>query len=423
MTEEGIDVVLAEAVVPGKELLVGIVDITCMILTYDTVGSCILTIVGVGHGCLTHFLQVDAVVGSELEVLEEAHLNKATTGKGISFNLVGVENGGIKSVGVTKDRTLQAGVVARAVVEACVADFIDHDVAGAVADIKRIDGSDLSSSCEDVACGVGGAFFIVHGIHHDVAVTAAGPNLKPGLGLYVGTQAGGETLEIALGDNDTVVFQIADRSEEVALVVTLGNAYIVFLTEAVLVGFVKPVVWLKEIACALIVDVAAKSRTGVQAAVLTDKILTLGNGIDIVAETIGVIGTHILIGPNIGFLRLVAKTTDVFLLTAGSLDPLLVGAGKVVKCTVVCFVILGGILDKIVILCGAGIEAPLGVDRNLGFAEFGTLGCDEDHTVGTAGTVKSIRCSVLEDGHRLDIVGVESIDVSSIRSSVDDYER
>ena len=143
---------------------------------------------------------------------------------------MGIKNHGVDSIGVAENRTFQAGVVTRAVVVASVAEFIDHDIAGSVTDIKRIDGSDTGSGSEDVTGRGGVSFLAVHSIHHNVAVAATCTDFKPGFGLNVSVQAGGETLEVALGDDDTVVFQIAYRSEEVALVVTLGNAYIVFLT-------------------------------------------------------------------------------------------------------------------------------------------------------------------------------------------------
>ena len=68
-----------------------------------------------------------------------------------------------------------------------------------------------------------------------------------------------------------------------------------------------------------------------------------------------------------------------------------------------CLIVKRRILDVIIAFQSFCIETPLCIHIDLGLTELRLLGCDHDDTVGTTRTIKSIRCSILEDCHRLDI--------------------
>ena len=179
-----------------------------------------------------------------------------------------------------------------------------------------------------------------------------------------------------------------------------------------LISFVEPVVRRNEIACTLVVNNTSESSVGVELAVLADKILAGRHSVYIVAKTVGVVGGKVIVCPDISACGIISQTTDIFIFARLRISDHFGSRGGIrIQRIVVSFVVLGRIFDIVVVLGGAHIYTPLGIDRNLGFAEFGALGGDQDDTVGTAGTVKSIRCSVLEDGHRLDIIGIKSIDI------------
>ena len=86
-------------------------------------------------------------------------------------------------------------------------------------------------------------------------------------------------------------------------------------------------------------------------------------------------------------------------------------------------VILRGRGDHVVLLQRFRVDAPLGVDRHDGVARLRLFGGDHNHAVGAAGAVQSVRSGVLEDGHRLDVVRVQVVQVAFIGHAIHNPER
>ena len=75
-------------------------------------------------------------------------------------------------------------------------------------------------------------------------------------------------------------------------------------------------------------------------------------------------------------------------------------------------------------LQSAAVDTPLGVDSDLSVLTLlGTLGGDHNHTVGTTGTIQSVRSSILQHSHVLDIGRVQIGHIAIVRSTVDNDKR
>ena len=83
-----------------------------------------------------------------------------------------------------------------------------------------------------------------------------------------------------------------------------------------------------------------------------------------------------------------------------------------------CLIILRRVRYIIIVLQRLGIPAPFCVHIDRDLAGLRLFGGNHDHTVGSSGAIKSIGSRVLQDGHRLYIIGVEIIHISGIRHAI-----
>ena len=86
-------------------------------------------------------------------------------------------------------------------------------------------------------------------------------------------------------------------------------------------------------------------------------------------------------------------------------------------------VVLCRIADHVVLGDEAGVDTITGVETHLGLAALTLLGGDEHNAVCSTVTVDSGSCSILQDGHGLDVVGVDVGDCSFVRGAVNNDER
>ncbi len=195
MTGENRHVVCAELVAPVQELLEGVVDGAAVALGEHTVCGGVLAVPGVGELGRACLVDVDVVVGCELEVFEEAHFEVAGGVEGVAFGAYAVEDGLRQGVGLAVDGTFEAGVVFVAVVIALEAVGVNEDVAVGVADIKRIDGCYLGGGGKHVARRCGGAVF-VESAALEVGVAHVGAHFEPVFCLGLGGEAAGEAFVV-----------------------------------------------------------------------------------------------------------------------------------------------------------------------------------------------------------------------------------
>ena len=87
------------------------------------------------------------------------------------------------------------------------------------------------------------------------------------------------------------------------------------------------------------------------------------------------------------------------------------------------FVVLTGRFYVVVINFGIFVKAPFGVYRDNGIAAFGRFGGNENYTIGTACTVKRVRCGIFQHADALYIGGIDVAVIARIGKSVDNDER
>ena len=110
----------------------------------------------------------------------------------------------------------------------------------------------------------------------------------------------------------------------------------------------------------------------VQFEVRTDELLTLGNGVDLIAQT------TVLLVEQVGISKGISLGSRL-----ASIDL------RVVQLLISQLVVLSGIFDDVVLWNQARVATPLGVEADLGVLVAALLGGDKHNTVGTTGTVDS----------------------------------
>ena len=85
-------------------------------------------------------------------------------------------------------------------------------------------------------------------------------------------------------------------------------------------------------------------------------------------------------------------------------------------------VVVARIPYVLIVAQGLAVQTVLGVEGYDGLGGFGSLGGDHDDTVGTAGAIKGVGGGILEDGHALDILRVDVVDVTAVRHAVNDIK-
>ena len=69
------------------------------------------------------------------------------------------------------------------------------------------------------------------------------------------------------------------------------------------------------------------------------------------------------------------------------------------------------------------VNTPLGIESNLRVGGSRAFGRDHNHTVGSTGSVEGVGGSILQDGHRLDVIGVDKTEVAVKRHTIDNDKR
>ncbi len=168
---------------------------------------------------------------------------------------------------------------------------------------------------------------------------------------------------------------------------------------------VKPIVGGQIVIGIVIINHTAESRVRIQLAIGTNQSLSVGNVIHVVLQTVALTANHVVNSPYISLRVRVALRKRVIL-----------------KSSEVCFVVLRGIFDIVVILLSTRIGTKFYINRNFSLTGLSTLGGYENNTVCTTRTIKSCRGSILKNCHILDIVGVYSIHTAAKGGAVDYHE-
>ena len=340
----------------------------------------------------------DADVGVEGEALDRSQDEAPLAHEHVGIGLLGV----VVEIadGVAHDgRTREVRVVGVVDLAALLSIEVRETLLIDLADIQRIDRTDVVGDVEGVAGGTPATGGHVVGVR--IGVADIGGEADPVLDLILGVQTGGVALVTGVID-DTAVVQVADCAVVVETVRGAAGGDVVLLTDGIVEGLLVPVVRLIVVLAVGIAELGVR----VDLEVGTDELLAVGNGIDLVAQTAVLVVEEDPVSVSVGLGDGVAGVEVLVV-------PHLV-EGLVVLC---------GIADHVVLGNQAGVDTVTGVKTHLGFAALTALGGDEDDAVGSTVTVDSGSGSILQDGHRLDIVGVDVGDGALVRGAVHDDKR
>ena len=278
--------------------------------------------------------------------------------------------------------------------------LIGHDVAFAITQINRIDrckaGGDIKNRLATIA----------HIVLVGMGKVDVRAHLQPVLGLVISLNTGCISLEIRI-IYDTLVLQIAQRSIVGHLVATTGNTHVVFLAQRIAESLIHPVVRGKGIELAVVINTVAQGGIRVQAAVGSDKILSLRNGIDHIAQSALIAGlAHGFVGSN---MRIESRHT-------------LIAYIIIIESLVIGFIILGRIGDAVVIDGGTTVAAPLSLKADGSLLCLTLLRGNHDDAIGTTGTIEGVGCRILQHGDTLHIVRVEVVPSAIVWSTIHDNE-
>ena len=92
--------------------------------------------------------------------------------------------------------------------------------------------------------------------------------------------------------------------------------------------------------------------------------------------------------------------------------------GIVLKSGIPHFVIFGRTCHKLIVWNSTRVGTPLCVNSNVTFAYLTRLGSDDDDTIGTTGTIKSRRRSILQYCHTFNIRRVNRVDIAIVWRTV-----
>ena len=223
--------------------------------------------------------------------------------------------------------------------------------------------------------------------------TQPGGELQPILCLIVNGRAAGIAFVFRLVDDSTVI-EIAHPGKVVEFAVGTGHRSVVFLTERVVESLVIPVVGRVVVFAVAI----AQFGIGVELEVAAYKVFACRHGVHLIAQTTVGAVEQVFVGKGVGL---------------GSCGAMIIFG--VEHGTVVGLVILAGIADDIILRNQTRVGTKLGFERH---ACILSVACpfrrDDDHAVGTAGTVDGRGRSVFLHGDAFNVVGVDVGDVGSV---------
>ena len=221
--------------------------------------------------------------------------------------------------------------------------------------------------------------------------------LEPVVDLALDVGAAGHTLEVGHLD-ETFLVEVAEGEHVLVGLVTAGNGHLVLLADRLGIGAqFQPVV-------VPLGGDAVHDLAGVVVEEFGDR---LGERIVLLVHAEDGIGAagHLCRSHRAGGSKAVAIGHEVVLVHVIDILGPLVG------------------VEGVVARNGAGGDTDIGLEGDLGATLATALGGDDDDAVRTAGTIERTGGSVLDDGHRLDVVGVEGVDRAVVRHAVNDIER
>ena len=398
-------VILAESSIIGNQLLSIQVERTTVRLRQSTTGSCELTVVGVRHIGATRLVQTNTNVETSLQALDDGSLYVCSTIECVTLGVALVQQNLRQSVTLRQVRTRQTCVHTITVVVHSDTVSIDHLRAVGVTQIYGIDRSDVRSKCEHVT-GRTRRTLVRQLVPLVVRVRCVSTDRQPLLSLIISAQTCGITIHIGVV-NDTLVLQVTERTVHRDAAARTRNACVVLLTETGRVTLVVPVVSGQQVLGTTIVHNVTHSSTGVNLTVHTDEVLVRRHLEDLVSQT--------AVSRSCGDHLVSASVSSDCVHT--------VVHQVVVQCCVVDLVVLSGVGDVVVVLHRLAGYAPLSININNRVAALRALGGDHYHTVSTTSTIQRSRGSVLLNGHRLDVGGVDVVQVAIVGDTVHHVQR
>ena len=395
-----VDVEVAEVAVPGQQLVEGVAEgasVSDLSKTVHRFGIAeIRVVVGLGLGSD----QVETEVHGQLEALEGALLEAAEFHEGTAAQVVGsVEIFVFLEVGQRVPAGRCTGGAVFTPVILLLAVGVEHVVAGSVTDVHRIDRRHQLACVEHVAVGRAGRLAAAEGgrVGGIVGETDVQTGTEPVYDLAFHVRTAGETLEIGILDK-TFFIEVTDGEHVLVALVATRNRHLVFLAEGSLRrAEIQPVVVpfeadaVDDLARLMVEQLRSRDGEGVvffiDAEYVVDAARNVGEG-------------HLS-----GHQRLVTVCQiGVFHHAVEVFGPLICVQGFVSR-------------------DGAGSDTPVALEADTGSAFGAMLGRDDHHTVCTTRTVERAGRCVLDDGHRLDVVGVQGVDAAIVRHAVHHVER
>ena len=453
MTDHGIDVVTAEILVVGQQLL-GVDDAAVVGLDTQVAGRRGTSgdVVHVHVTAPVRLIHVEVDV--EVEILQEMDVGKQTAGPCRNVLGLDVGLGHIQEVRTEDTVRMVVGTQRRERIVIDVEDLLSVSVEGIIAvrvDLEnRHDGLpslDLEHGVSGGAADLTGTPLTGLGARARLGVGHIGADFQPGkdLGVHVDTAA--ETLEGA-GDQVGRIGLVTQGSIIMELLAATVGGDIVFLAESLLEHDVLDVIGVKQgsrridLTRSRIDQVGALHCGAGIGSVAGIDIDRTGNVVShVVAERIllerslaaGIV-EEVLAGEQTRFLIAVVRRGDI-----GIVETLFINAGdtgalhavtvRVVDTLPCVLIVFGCRINGVGVVVTDGVEAPAALEGDLGLA-FGTaLGGDQDDTVTGTGTIQGGGSRILEDGHGSDIVGIQLRQrvliggVGLLRDTVDDDQR
>ena len=185
------------------------------------------------------------------------------------------------------------------IVVACEAHVVHHHISLAITEICRIDRGNAIDQRED-RTRASRVAFTTHIVRSRIGITDVGVEVEPIFRSPFGFQASSHTLEVGVFE-DTLVVQVAHGEIDVAIVVALCYSEVVFLAQRGTISQSVPIIRQKGVVGGIASSVLTLHHTTelcsrVELSILEDEVLTLGQGVDHVAQTF----LHILVGKLIG---------------------------------------------------------------------------------------------------------------------------
>ena len=189
-----------------EQLLHVVAEFAHVALLNGTACGIKLSVVGVVDIGTTSLVEVHGTIHGEYQTVHQGEVCETRSVEGVTFVVTSVEQHILNWVGVLDEATAHAGIGVVTIVHHLNAIAINLDGTVGIADIHRIDRSNLSGESPGVTCR-GLATVVAQRVVVEAGIRNVTTNLHPFLYLIVGTQTGGETLHVTVL-HQTFVLQI-----------------------------------------------------------------------------------------------------------------------------------------------------------------------------------------------------------------------